>query len=587
MYLFRKLRVVVLLLFAIALPFLLYAGYLFFMNGRVFGAVGEIEVKKVGQEAWVKVPSGYTAGKGDVIKTAKGSDCSVILGPLSSSVVRIAEDSEVQISDKNASELKITYGKILATAVRPSKFSKLVVKTPCGTCGTRGTGWFVNVARTGETTVEVYEGRVKYGADDKQYGSDPYMIRSGDGVRTLGLKTTTPKGAAPADAGGPEYDTLGKEKYLPWNEWAKRSSGSLSDLIVLNQIAEARPAPYPAWQEGLCYASWSADGYRKVESEMSIRKAENDTDASWVNIITTWYQNDINTPEIRMKPDKSPSDESVEHILLSARKLGLHVMLSPFVDLESTEKDNWRAEIGFSDNESWDKWFASYENYILHYAAIAEKLHVDIYNIGTELSRPAIQRPDKWISLIGKVREVYKGRLVYTANWFEEYSEVAFWGYLDYAGISAYFPLSEKDSPSYPEIFSKWKDWCNDIEKWQKTHGKPVIFPETGYKSCKESAKKPWGYESEGPVDLKQQRDCYRALMETFFDKPWFYGVYWWVWKSTNPMIVGEFDKEYTPNEKPAAKLVKEWYGRPDPHAYKSWLAFLKEKVFPQGPSRP
>jgi hypothetical protein len=582
MSLFRKVRIIVLSLSIAALPFLLYAGYLFTMNGKVFDFAGDIEVKKAGTGTWAKASAGYTAGAGDAIRTGKGSGCSLILGPLSSSIVKLHEDTEVEVTDKTIAELKLSYGKLFASAARPSKYSKLVVKTPCGTCGTRGTGWLIGVDKGCAINVQVYEGRVKYAGDDKLYETDPYIIRSGDELKAAGGAVTLSKAPGGEAVSGtePEYGDLETAKYLPWNEWVKRSSGSLSKMIVLNQIAEAAPSPYPVWQEGLCYSSWSADGYRKVESEMSIRKAENDLNPSWVNIITTWYQNDINTTDIRMMPDKSPSDESIEHMIKTSRKLGLRVMLSPFVDLESTEKDVWRAEIGFSDNESWDKWFASYENYILHYAAIAEKHHIDIYNIGTELSRPALQRPDKWIALIGKVREAYKGRLVYTANWFEEYADVAFWGYLDYAGISAYFPLSEKDAPTYGEMLAKWKEWYQDIDKWRKEHGKPVIFPETGYKSCQGSAKRPWGYEADGPVDLKQQRDCYRALMETFFGADWFYGAYWWVWRSTNPMIVGEFDKEYTPNEKPAAKLVKEWYDRPDPHTYKSWFTLLREKVF-------
>ncbi|MBF0253103.1 MAG: hypothetical protein HQL29_04730, partial [Candidatus Omnitrophica bacterium] len=159
-----------------------------------------------------------------------------------------------------------------------------------------------------------------------------------------------------------------------------------------------------------------------------------------------------------------------------------------------------------------------------------------------------------------------------------EYKEIKFWGYLDYAGISAYFPLSKKEKPSYGEIKSTWNKWMLEIEEWQKTHGKPVIFPEIGYKSCEGTAREPWGHDAEGGVDLKQQEYCYRAALETFWDKEWFYGMYWWVWR-TKAFVSGTYDTSFSPNDKPALKTVNEWYTKPDPHKYKTIMETFNSKI--------
>jgi len=65
-------------------------------------------------------------------------------------------------------------------------------------------------------------------------------------------------------------------------------------------------------------------------------------------------------------------------------------------------------------------------------------------------------------------------------------------------------------------------------------------------------------------VDLRLQQDCYRAVLEIFWNKPWFYGLYWWYW-GTSPRMGGETNRGFIPQNKPAEKTIKEWYGKPSP----------------------
>ncbi|MCK5450382.1 MAG: hypothetical protein KAI70_01305, partial [Candidatus Omnitrophica bacterium] len=397
------------------------------------------------------------------------------------------------------------------------------------------------------------------------YANEPFITREG---KTLNVVSD----------GGVEYNygNVDESEYLKWNEWAKKSSKQLMSVGIVDYIKTGELDPYPVWQKGMTYVSWQPMGYKKIESQMSFPRMEKETNASWVNIVTTWYQEGVDSTEIIPHPDKTPNEEALEFMFKRARRLGLHIMFTPLVDLLNKEGGVWRSDISFHTNEEWDAWFASYRNFILKYAEVAEKNDMDIFNVGTELYFTTSKRPDKWVELIKDVRKVFSGRLIYTANWFEEYKEVRFWEYLDYAGISAYFPLADDDKPSYGEIKKNCEKWAVEIEAWQKIHGKPVVFSEVGYKSIEGAAKEPWNFISGGKVDIKQQYNCYKAVLETFWDKEWFYGMYWWAWR-TNVLISGKFHRGYTPYDKPAAKLLYKWYMKPDPHKYISKVRLVTD----------
>lgn len=556
----------ILVSFLIIVAIIIPAGYLIYLstfNGRAINYDGEVSVYNSKRGGWEYLKENYKLMEGDIVKTGEGSSVTFVAGKVAGVIVKVEENSEVKVASKNLSSLDLSEGKLMASLTRPStREVKFTVKTPTGVCGVRGTGWSVE-SRDKNTDVEIFEGRVKFGETQDKYDKDPFIARDGQ-------KLSVKKG----DTVTYDYAKVENEKYYSWNKWMKDSSDRLSSRRIINKITGSRPDPYPAWQEGVCLASWEPAKYGAIETKLTLRKIEEETNASWINLVTTWYQLDAGSTDIHPLLEKTPSDDSLNTILKLAEKKGLHIMLTPQVDIESPTGDSWRADIAFSNDNDWTSWFESYKKFILHYASIAENNNVEMLNIGTELSQTAIKRPDKWIEIIKEIRKVYKGKLLYTANWFEEYKEIKFWNYLDYAGISSYFPVADDDNPSYAEMKSNWENWANEIEAWQKTHALPVIFPEIGYKSCRGSAKMPWAHDPTGPIDLKQQYNAYKAALSTFWGKEWFYGLYWWAWR-THPSIGGPGNRGFTPNGKPAAKLVRKWYLKPDPHKYKSQFNFI------------
>jgi len=545
-----------------------YMAYLFTLNGHTLSLSGDVRVFDGQNARWVSADEGRKLKEGDVVRTGENSSCEILLGAAGETVVQAGENTEFRLTGTHPASLELVDGELLAALTRPGRSGKFRIKTPNGTCGVRGTGWKVSARPNAGTSIEVFEGRVKFGRSEEMYVTAPFIAASGTRLLAGAEDTVV-------------YEDMPSGAFSAWNTWIENSSDDLSRAGVVNDMAQSIPAPYPVWQEGMSYASWHPTGYVSAESDISMRKMEKDTNPTWINIVTTWYQNDVNSTDISPNPDKTPLDGSLKHAFDQARELGLHTMLTPQVDLINVENDFWRAEIGFSSNEGWDRWFESYLKFILHYAVFAEENDVDILNIGTELTRTTLQRPDKWVAVIKEVRKVYSGRIVYTANWFEEYRDITFWEHLDYAGISAYFPLSDKERPSYAEIKRNWGKWLVEIEAWQKTHGRPVIFPEIGYRSIEGAAREPWAFTNTGPLDMQQQYNCYKAAFETFWGKKWFYGMYWWTWR-TAPYIQGRYHRGYTPNDKPASGLIDHWYAKPDPHKYKSMIRSLKNTFVPR-----
>jgi len=312
------------------------------------------------------------------------------------------------------------------------------------------------------------------------------------------------------------------------------------------------------FQKGIGYVTWSMEGYINPESDESLAQVK-ELGAGWVSILVTWYQTNCWSNDIH-RTNRTPSDESIIHAIRKAHELGLKVMLKPHLDLLDTSDGSWRGEIGCLKEAGWEDWFRQYEEYIMYYVNIAKKERVEMICIGTELSTTATSKGYLWRGLIKKIRSKYPGLLTYAAHW-DRYLDIRFWDLLDYVGINAYFPLTQEMDPSYMELKEAWDKWLDEIEAFQVEVGKPIIFPEAGCNSADGAAIRPWEHAPRKEVNLRLQKDFYKALVETFWEKEWFYGLYWWYW-GTNVNMGGKHNRGFTPQNKPAEQVIKEWYSK-------------------------
>jgi hypothetical protein len=304
---------------------------------------------------------------------------------------------------------------------------------------------------------------------------------------------------------------------------------------------------------GLDHVSWWHDEYASAMGTTS-RQALAGTGANWGAVLTTWYMRDRNATLIAPDPQRTPSEPAVRAAIRHMHELGLRVMLKPHVDVDD---GTWRGSILPPDTASW---FASYAEFLLTMARVAREEKVEVLCVGTELARltgPEFRGP--WAVILPRVREAYGGALTYAANAVnpaDEFTSVSFWDLLDLGGLDVYAPLTDKDDPTRDELVRAWNrnreghDMVASFRNWQRSHSKPVVFTEIGYRSVRGANRTPWEWGTSPPFDAAEQANCYAAAFEVWLrESSWMKGMFWWAWSVPRPP---PGDTDYSPWGKPA-----------------------------------
>ena len=330
--------------------------------------------------------------------------------------------------------------------------------------------------------------------------------------------------------------------------------------------AAQRGTPPPVWQKGITFTHQYShhNNLLSIRSRDSMRYLKTRLNAEWIALNPFGYQHTFDDPNVYLEAD--PPDDHLVQAIRDAHQLGLKVMLKPHIWLRDRSQEKWRGAIEMGSEQGWKDWFGDYERFILHYVRIAEAEGVGMVCVGTELTLAATTRSEEWRALILRVRQAYDGPLVYAANWWAEYDHIEFWEDLDYVGINAFFPLSQAAAPSLTELKTRATAVADSIEGLSRRTGKPVIFTEIGFKSVRGTSVHPWKWtHRHDPVDLVEQERCYQAVFEVFWNRPWFYGMYWWKWYSDLDQG-GPHHSGFTPRRKPAELVLAQWYRKPAPN---------------------
>ena len=269
---------------------------------------------------------------------------------------------------------------------------------------------------------------------------------------------------------------------------------------------------------------------------------------------------DIHSPEIIFDTDRQwygeTSDGARQYIKL-LKKNNIKVMLKPQIWIWNGE---FTGTLVMKSEEDWKVLEASYDKFILTYAKLAEETNLELLCIGTELEKFVENRPDYWRKLVVKIRQIYKGKLTYAANW-DEYKRTPFWDALDYIGIDAYFPLSEEKTPTVEQLKKGWQPWKEKINKLSEKLDRPVLFTEFGYRSMDFTAKKPWLVDrSEEDINMDGQVNAQKAIFEEFWGEDWFAGGYVWKWFINHDQAGGGDCNRFTPQNKPAQEVIGYFY---------------------------
>jgi hypothetical protein len=271
-------------------------------------------------------------------------------------------------------------------------------------------------------------------------------------------------------------------------------------------------------------------------------------------------QDDMHASLVHAEAGYTPSDDSLRAAIRRAHALHLRVTLFPLLRLLRRTPAEWRGIIR-PDDEA--RWFQSYGALVERLAALARDESVERLSIGSELGSME-HSTDEWRRMIARVRELFPGQLLYSANW-DRYERVPFWSQLDLIGISAYWEvILSSHRATIDEALAAWQPIRARLKEFGHRVGRPLVLTEIGYPSVAGAGSWPWNDFLDGEAgreDQETQRRLYEAFCIAFARASELGGVYFWFWISPG----GSGDRSYSPRRKAAEWVIREWYRRRPP----------------------
>jgi glycosyl hydrolase family 113 len=272
--------------------------------------------------------------------------------------------------------------------------------------------------------------------------------------------------------------------------------------------------------------------------------------ATHVALVVPLYQTDGASHDLHLDTRLSPTLALVAETIRAARRDGLEVMLFPIVRLSAPRPGEWRGTLAPRDP---DAWFARYGEALGELAALAETAGARRLVVGSELSSLDGQL-ERWRPVIERVRGVFSGTLVYSANW-DHYRQARLGELVDEEGVTGYFNLREQSAPDDDATLEAgWRRVRRELEAWRATRAGGFVFTELGYRSRAGASAAPWDEGSRGAPDLEEQRRAFAAFRRAWAGSPMLDGVYVWNWYGWG----GAGTTSYTPRGKPAELEVRQ-----------------------------
>ncbi len=331
--------------------------------------------------------------------------------------------------------------------------------------------------------------------------------------------------------------------------------------------------------------SWGWTGERGQylgDSPVESMKKMTETGANWICISFAGLMDGPNTPTISWG-DNEPcmvTDAEIRRAIDLARQNKLKIILKPTVNVKD---GTWRGYIDFrtadgkTDTAAWDKWWGDFGKFLIHYAKIAEETKCEMLCLGCEMGTTE-RFVKEWRDEIAEVRKVYTGAITYNANHGNE-DKVRWWDAVDIIGMSGYYPVGTDDVGKAMQDLSKVPPEDSTVEalkkRWvpikqklryvSRRFDRPLFFIEIGVCSARGFSAAPWTHpQKDVAYDADEQARFYQAVIETFWDEPWFFGFAWWDWPT--PLYTLEdakTDTGFCIYGKPAERIVRQWYAKP------------------------
>lgn len=240
--------------------------------------------------------------------------------------------------------------------------------------------------------------------------------------------------------------------------------------------------------------------------------------------------------------------------IAEAHRLGMKILIKPHLAYWGSPF-SWRGDIRFSSQAQWQRFFSTYQRWIVRVAQCA--VGADGFVVGTELDA-TLDHADAWRSIIAAVRSATPAALTYAANW-TDYQRVPFWDAVDVIGIQAYFPLSQGPDADASTIAKGWKQVMADVTRYARAQNRNVVFTELGYTRSFEAPLRPWEYRADdGGGATRVQATCMRTALLAIEAEPTVLGAFLWKW-FPRPYSVGRDFQMASPQ---IAKVIQDVWVR-------------------------
>lgn len=302
--------------------------------------------------------------------------------------------------------------------------------------------------------------------------------------------------------------------------------------------------------KGITFAPFK--GKNELYTEESIASFDymiEHTGANFVFLVPPGLQETSHSEHIAYGNAIDFSDEELRQLIRYVKQKGIKIALKPTVNCKD---GNWRAFISFFERDvvcepKWENWFASYTDFQVHYAQIAQEEDVDLFIAGCEMVMTE-HREKEWREVIASVRQVYDGLVTYNTDKYQE-NNVTWWDCLDMISSSGYYPTG------------KWEEELNRIENVVKKYQKPFFFAEIGCMSRKDSQYEPNNWSLRGELRLEEQVEWFEEMFAACENRNWVSGYGIWEWAPTIPKDESASqDPTYQVCKKPVQDVICKYY---------------------------
>lgn len=267
-------------------------------------------------------------------------------------------------------------------------------------------------------------------------------------------------------------------------------------------------------------------------------------------VVVPWRQADVFADQ----PMARPADlASAVKTISMAHQAGLAVSVMPVIEVAQRAPGQWRGRLQPRDLRIWQ---TRYRALVLDLATHTARAGAQRFVLGSELASLEGDA-DWWRQLAQDTRQVFPGRLTYSANW-DRFEAVPFWDALDEIGVSAWFELASADERLDDDaLLAAWATPIRRLRAIERQVGKPVLLTEVGYPARASAAARPWDHSGAAPPALALQQRLFKIFFQRFQGER-LAGLFVWNWFGRG----GTLDAGYSPRGRPASSTIKRHFAR-------------------------